>query len=85
MVKRTTLMIQDLSFHLLGSIFSTLTSFEHPFQRRSIELHLRDADRELLDPLRDPLFSAKRAPKSGKKKMKPVQGLRMRSKWSTKG
>ena len=67
LVKRTILRVQPLSLGILGRTFSTLTSFEHPFQSRSMQVHHGDAVRHLSDPLRDPIFSAKIAPKSEKK------------------
>ena len=72
LVKRTILKVQPLSLGLLGRTFSTLTSFEHPFQSRSMQVHHGDAVRHLSDPLRDPLFSPKMGSKTEKKKMKPL-------------
>ena len=44
-----------------------------------MQLHLRDAGRELLDPLRDPLFFGQEGPQERKKKMKLLHVLRMRT------
>ena len=73
LVKRTILRVQPLSLGILGRTFSTLTSFEHPFQSRNMQVHHEDAVRDLSDPLRDPLFSPKMGSKIEKKKMKPLQ------------
>ena len=64
LVKRTILKIHTPSFCILGHIFCPRTMHAAAFQSRSIHVHLGNATRHILDPLRDGLLSAKIPPKS---------------------
>ena len=64
LVKRTILKIHLPSFCILGHILSSLTIHASAFQSRSMHVHLGNATRHILDPLRDGLLSAKIPPKS---------------------
>ena len=71
LVKRTILKIHTPSFCILGHILCPRTMHAAAFQSRSMHVHLGNATRHILDPLRDGFLSAKIPPRAGFEKFKP--------------